>query len=325
MYLLLTYSACHRARLLKHPEPTNRIAIWVHDVFPSIRNSLGGSTGQVSTTNLAALIMLASLEIIAPAAFESIIPWQEHLNAAREIIKARGPPQAGDKVTDFLNRWFIYLDVLGSLSGATNTPVLGGNAFLPSNAEDQEPTNHIDCLFGFTSGCSSILAEIADAARRCDAVRIDHTGTVRRSWRPTDEKIATANDLRFRLEQARARQLTGCLHRRRLSITEELCELQEMAATNDAFHYAGLIHIACRVLGQTHGDPEVVKAVEDIKTALKRVRKGGTAEACLLFPIFTAGSAACCEDDRTVFLDRITSMEGSGMAQVGCQAVKPEE
>jgi len=316
MHLLLAYSACHRARLLKHPEPTNRIAIWVRDVFPSIRNSLSDSTGKVSTTNLAALIMLASLEIIAPAAFEFVVPWQEHLNAAREIIKARGPPQAGDIVTRFLNRWFIYLDVLGSLSGGTSGPVLNDSTLLPSDIEVEEPSNHIDCLFGFTSGCISILAEIADVARRCDSIRIDPTGTVRRPWLPTDESVSTANDLKARLEQARTRQHTACLHRRRLSITEELCELQEMAATNDAFHWAGLIHIACRVLGKSYGDTEVVHALEEIKAALQKVRKGGTAEACLLFPIFTAGCAAYFDEDRGFFLDRITSMEGSGMAQV---------
>lgn len=260
--------------------------------------------------------MLASLEIIAPAAFEFAVPWQEHLNAAREIIKARGPPQAGDIVTRFLNRWFIYLDVLGSLSGGTNGPVLNDSTLLPSDIEVEEPSNHIDCLFGFTSGCISILAEIADVARRCDSIRIDPTGTVRRSWLPTDESVSTANDLKARLEQARTRQHTACLHRRRLSITEELCELQEMAATNDAFHWAGLIHIACRVLGKSYGDTEVVHALEEIKAALQKVRKGGTAEACLLFPIFTAGCAAYFDEDRGFFLDRITSMEGSGMAQV---------
>jgi len=316
MHLLLTYSACHRARLLKQPEPTNRIAIWVRDVFPSIRNSLSRSVGQASTTNLAALIMLASLEIIAPAAFEFVVPWQEHLNAAREIIKARGPPQAGDRVAYFLNRWFVYLDVLGSLSGATNTPELSDDTFFPSSKEVEEVSSHIDCLFGFTSSCISILSEIANVAHRCDVVRIDATGSVRRAWRPTEGSVAMANELKNRLEQARTRQHTACLHRRRLSITEELCELQEMAATNDAFHWAGLMHIACRILGKSYGDTEVVHALQEIKAALTKVRRGGTAEACLLFPMFTAGCAAYLAEDREFFLDRMTSMEGSGMAQV---------
>jgi hypothetical protein len=38
LHLLLAYSASHRARLLCHPEPANRIALWVRDVFPSLHD-----------------------------------------------------------------------------------------------------------------------------------------------------------------------------------------------------------------------------------------------------------------------------------------------
>lgn len=121
--LLLAYSASHRARLLRQPEPAVRIALWVRDIFPHLRMALDNPSEIISNSNLATAIMLASLEIISPKAFGVEVPWQNHLDTARQMIAARGGPHKvktasrGDKVSSFLWSWFAYLDVLGSLSG----------------------------------------------------------------------------------------------------------------------------------------------------------------------------------------------------------------
>lgn len=121
--LLLAYSASHRARLLRQPEPELRIALWVQDIFPNLREALDDPNQIISNANLATAIMLASLEIISPKAFGVEVPWQNHLDTARQMIAARGGPQhvrtasRGDQVLSFLWSWFAYLDVLGSLSG----------------------------------------------------------------------------------------------------------------------------------------------------------------------------------------------------------------
>src|SRR5271163_3251082 len=95
LHLLLAYSASHRARLLSHPEPANRIALWVRDVFPSLRHALDDlSNTEISNANLATAIMLTSLEIISPSAFGVSVPWQNHLSIARSIIRQRGGPHS---------------------------------------------------------------------------------------------------------------------------------------------------------------------------------------------------------------------------------------
>ena len=62
--------------------------------------------------------------------------------------------------------------------------------------------------------------------------------------------------------------------------------------------------------------PEVQSAVREIVEILFKVRKGGTAEACLLFPMFTAGCDAKDSYQREKILERIISVEKSGMTQV---------
>ena len=89
-----------------------------------------------------------------------------------------------------------------------------------------------------------------------------------------------------------------------------------MVATNEAFHWAGLVHLDRRVLGKSSRDPEVQNAVREIVGALYKVRKGGTAEACLLFPMFTAGCDAQDLGQRELIMERLRSVEGSGMTQV---------
>ena len=320
LHLLLAYSASHRARLLNHPEPANRIAIWVRDVFPTLRHALNDTVGHISNANLATAIMLASLEIISPNTFEVPVPWQNHLNTARRMIIARGGAQSvhrKDKVSYFLSRWFAYLDVLGSLSGGKNDqPLFSGNYWAHDDDLDEENDFQIDCLLGFTSRCVSILAKIAELARQCDSERIDNTANVRADWRPSPQIIEAAEKLKSDLQEARTHRYKGCPHRQAGSEIEDGWDSLEMVATNEAFHWAGLVHLYRRVLGKPSEDAEVQNAVREILGALFKIRKGGTAEACLLFPMFTAGCDAKEGWQRERIMDRLRCVEGLGMTQV---------
>ncbi|OAP55107.1 hypothetical protein AYL99_10807 [Fonsecaea erecta] len=352
--LLLAYSACHRARLLNHPEPANRIAHWVRDVFPSLRQTLDNvSNTEVSNANLATAIMLASLEIISPSSFGVSIPWQNHLSIARSIIRARTGPHSisrKDPVMYFLTRWLAYLDVMGSLSGRRNEePLYAGNYWSSSHEDstsakelsltdddgDDEDDYTIDCLLGFTTRCVQILAQVALLARECEtAGRIDpDTGQINEDWKPSMDMLKRAEKLRQDLERARNHEQIQCAHHspqitkaslcgthgtRRNSAYAEMSEkdVEESLATNSAFHWAGLVHLLRRIHNLPRGDQEVQMAVHEIVKVLQQIRAGGSAEACLLFPMFTAGVEAEDALDRAEVLSRIKGAEGLGMCQV---------
>ena len=317
--LMLTYSASHRSRVLNHPEPANRIALWMSDVFPSLRRALVDPSRQISNSNLATAIMLASLHILNPNTFEIAVSWQQHLNVARQMILARGGAnsvQRKDKVSYFLTRWFAYLDVLGSLSGGkSDQPLFSGNYWAnDSSAENQD--YQIDCLLGFTSRCVSILAKIAELARTCDSERIDPEGNIKLDWQPSQATVEEAARLKNDLIEARQHRYQGCPHRRASTQIEDSSYAVELVTTNEAFHHAGFIHVNRRILGRPSTDPEVQFAVREIVSALYKVRKGGTAEGCLLFPMFTAGCDAQDDTQRAKILERLLRMEGLGMSTV---------
>jgi len=318
--LLLAYSASHRARLLRQPEPATRIALWVQDIFPNLRKALDDPGEIISNANLATAIMLASLEIISPKAFGVAVPWQTHLDTARQIIAARGGPQGmrtaarGDKVASFLWSWFAYLDVLGSLSGVTTAS--SSSAWVLDYEASDETDYQIDCIMGFTSRCVRLLAKIAELARVCDNERIGPDHTIQIDWKPSDATIARAQKLDRELSESRLHPSQPCTHMQSSGEAAYQWDSLEMAATNEAFHWAGLVHLHRRILGKPSTHPDVQNAVREIHGALYKVRKGSSATACLLFPIFTAGCDTQDEKQRGDILERIKGVERFGMTQV---------
>ncbi|KAF1832899.1 hypothetical protein BDW02DRAFT_570599 [Decorospora gaudefroyi] len=321
MNLLLAYSASHRARMLCHREPANRIAVWVQDVFPKLRQTLNDDPNNISDNTLAAVIMMASLEIISSGTFEVPISWQNHLTMARQMIAQRGGPKGmgrHDRVAYFLSRWFAYLDVLGSLSGNKNDIPLGSFYWSTENASADEDFE-IDCLMGFTTRCVGSLARISELAKRCESQRIDEQGDVREDWIPSPEIVAEAIKIQHALREGLldGNIRKGCNHRSSSSSESEgAWDATEIYATNELFHWAGLIHLYRRVLGKHALAPEVQHAVREIVGLLYKVRRGSTAEACLLFPMFAAGCDAREEGQREKIMDRLKGVEGFGLNHV---------
>jgi hypothetical protein len=61
--------------------------------------------------------------------------------------------------------------------------------------------------------------------------------------------------------------------------------------------------------------------VREIVSLLHQVRKASAAEACLLFPMFTAGCDAQDGEERNFILERMKGVEGIGMSQVGVTTI----
>ncbi|KAI1415712.1 hypothetical protein F5Y13DRAFT_156665 [Hypoxylon sp. FL1857] len=319
--LLLAYSASHRARVLNHPEPTFRIAYWVDDVFPALRQALNDPDRNFSNANLATAIMLASLEIISPKVFGYDIPWQRHLGLARELITARPGGLRGlqsnfrhDPVCSFLWSWAAYLDVIGSLSGG---PKDSSSAWIFDYEVDDidDGYDEIDCIMGFTTRCIYLLAKIADLARKCDSERIGDDLNVRHDWEPSEEVFEQASKIEAAVTESMVQSPRPCKHIHKKGDVEKW-DRREMEATNEAFHWAGLVHLYRRIMGKPSEDRTVQTAVQKIIECFSRIRPGGTAESCLLFPMFTAGCDARDEGQRALIHKRFKSAEAHGMTQI---------
>ena len=181
---------------------------------------------------------------------------------------------------------------------------------------DEENDYQIDCILGFTSRCVRILAKIAELSRICDAERIGADLEIRPDWKPSEDTVARAEKLEADLSESRLHPAKPCTHMQSTGEVAYQWDSLEMAATNEAFHWAGLVHLHRRILGKPSTHPDVQKAVLEIFGALYKVRRGSSAEACLLFPMFTAGCDTEDEKRRSDILERIKGVERFGMTQV---------
>lgn len=292
-----------------------RIAHWVQGIFLALRSAIDDNARIVSSTNLATAMMLASLEIISPKAFGVAVPWQKHLNFARDLMRKHFPAlrqmhssSHEDRVCSFLWSWFAYLDVLGSLSGGprqSGTPVL-----LPMDQHDD--LDEIDCIMGFTTRCLHLLSKTADLVRSSDAMRILPDHSVDPSWQPPPSTMREAESLDAALRESLSRQPLPCAH-----IPQEPSgrNTVEMTATNEAFHWAALVQLHRRALGKPASDPDVMGPVQRVMGCLAQIRSGA-AEMGMLFPMFTAGCEVVDEESRKEVLGRFVNMERNGMTQV---------
>ena len=57
--------------------------------------------------------------------------------------------------------------------------------------------------------------------------------------------------------------------------------------------------------------------MRELVKIISEIREGGSAEACLLFPMFSAGVEAIDPLDKELILKRVKGAEGIGMWQVG--------
>ncbi|KAJ5280612.1 hypothetical protein N7478_005984 [Penicillium angulare] len=311
--LLLAYSASHRARYLGHPEPSNRIAHWVRNVFPTLRVALEATHEEITDSHLATAILLLSLKIVSPGTFEVPITWQSHLKLARDLFLARSDRIArpGNRIGAFFARWLGYIDTVGALScRQAGRPLMLYHSVL---AACSGPGNYdeftVDCFTGFSARTGFFLIRLAKLVQECDNQRFDELGHFRPGWHPSADMVLEA--------QAVLGDMDGLSDRVHADPNHHIgIEGQEMMATEEAFRCAGLIHLHRRVLGSSSDSFPVKEALRQLVEALGRMRLGASTEVCSLLPLFTAGCESRDHSQRSKILNRFLVLEKSGMKQV---------
>ncbi|GFF34853.1 transcriptional regulatory protein moc3 [Aspergillus udagawae] len=311
--LMLAYSASHRARYLNHPEPANRIAHWVSNVFPTLRIALDDPDQNITDNHLAAAIMLLSLKIISPSTFEVPIPWQSHLKLARDLYLAHGVQMAyaGNRVGSFLSRWLEYIDIMGSLSCRDNEPPLFLYQSIVS-ACSTHPANDdffIDCFTGYTAKTALLLSRLAKLVHQCERTRVGSLISVDPDQRPSTDIVVEAESLLadFQVADNMAR-INSRHHQDPVSV--------DMSAIDRSFRYAGLVHLHRRVLCNPSASAPVLQALDGLLEALGQLERGASAEVGALFPLFTAGCETRDLQQQADIMERVKSLENTGLKQM---------
>jgi len=304
MGLILAYASCHRACLLDYPEPVNRIAQWVHRLFPTFREAI--SSGRpISDTVFGMSVMLATFSQSFPKGFDLPIPWTQHLKMAHamccSVASRKERPRSAASI--FFLRWFGYLDTFGICSGVVYDGSDPQDWSRPLLYEAMDPS--FKCLAGHTTKSLVLLSSVAQLAWRCDRQRSTKTGL------PLSE-MSMSQQLRCKLE---LRTLEIAYEKYDCSCTTELSSSQTLRSVNGALCYTALVYLHRKVHELPSDAPLVQNCVRGIIHALNSYE--ATVEIPdIILPLFIAACEVQSPFERQYVIERLEAIGNSGMAQV---------
>jgi hypothetical protein len=250
--------------------------------------------------------------------------WLEHLQGARDLILFRGGPST----TDYLTRFFSFLDISGSLSSGGG-PLLEGNYWLydglqdknddhESNKLDNWPyydtdhtmVNHFHELMVYMAKLSRLSAEsMSDTGSQRPeliAEKVAHVHSELLAWWQTcPEKLRNqSNDWR---RQPRPRKLT----------VPETLEEESFSSTRSCVQACIIyLHHILDPMGREPQPKDVIDAISDILAIAQEIPEGYGLEMGLYWGLFMAGIAVFNDEVAEDLIRRKLRADHSGSIYV---------
>lgn len=238
------------------------------------------------------------------------VVWDKHLQGARDLILYRGGPEP----SNFLTRFFSYLDVAGSIF-AGRPPLISGNYWLedPSDNEDSSGSlpgkrewphydsgglmvDHFRGLMVYMAQLSSLSADSMTESGQENPTLIRQKAHVIR-----DDLLDWWRDVPPALRELRSEWRTTYAN---LSTAERL--------ENEALASTKTVMLACIVylnhiidpLGNQMEKGDVSQAVDEIIAFVDGTPENAGLEMGLFYGLFTVGAALFNDPEREAFVRR---------------------
>lgn len=281
-----------------------------------------------SDPTLATVLILSSYEVFVS---KDLARHHAHNLGARKIIMARknlNDVSAANEsdINFFLMRWFVYADVMGSLS-ATNSSLTADEEELQyeparwvksmsENMDEMDPRRDIDHILGFDVNFMPHFSCITQLIRRAAA-----TTTTEGSVGSIPTSIVTAamevKDLMTRIFEAGEQ-------RRQVKI-EKIMDVAQadsptaihtlvwqdavLRSTNRLFYLMGVVNLYRRVLGIPRALSAVQELVREMYVVCREsIESKSPADICTIFCSFTAGCEALDTDMREFYRARFVAL-----------------
>lgn len=243
----------------------------------------------------------------------------------------------------FLIKVFAYIEIIGALSSSTATSMLTDdasahidqlltredwrNAQKSLDIEYMDSMGQIDYLLGMDLQMIPMFAKVAALVRRRVDVEKKRFGAGPDDLRLPQLDAEASAILRDGMDLSKviigycSNEEARC-QAMRAGVFEPLGDdtsvhRTQLSTMNLLFAYAVLVHLYRRVL-TLDATSESVQEVVQMMTRLLRenIPVGSSIEACLSFPIFTAGCEAVDEETRQYYRTRLNGMLRFGLGQV---------
>ncbi|EMG47263.1 hypothetical protein G210_2430 [Candida maltosa Xu316] len=310
---------------------------------------LKNNESATSNEALATALLLSCFEVFNSKDFSR---HRAHNIGARQIIKARSGspiskgPESGTEsdITFFLTRWFVYTDVIGALSAATNSHnylLAAGDSskyeplesiIMYHDINDDTETEisksnmkNIDYLMGFDIRFLAQFTKITTLIRQTNAY-LQQAGSdpntlpmdiIKNALEVKESLIMTSERDELFFQQNHKEMVQKINQLQGASSPGELNQLVEendiLRYTNKIFCNAGLIHLYRRVLLIPRSSTLVQDLVNTICDLAKyKIESKSPADICSIFCIFTAGCEVLDPERQHFFHQRFENLAEMG-------------
>lgn len=338
LLILLTFAAKARTTLGENANyiPKELIDQLLSRACNELLKCLKNKDEAKSDGTLATVLLFSAYEIFFA---ESMERHRAHTTGARQIIRARNKEELAESshlnvgvvpsrnegdVSFFLMRWFLYVDVIGSLSTAkisseplyydSETPLKTFDSKVEES--DQDPKKDIDYLLGFDVNLFPKFAEISILIRKSenynsdlipvtlvtDALNLKENFT--KAFEEGEARRQAELDLIFKKKYATSKDL---------NITNLIQQDKILRCTNKIFCDMGILNLYRRVLKIPRNSSLIQDLANGIGYILETtIPSLSSAEICTIFCLFCAGCETLDSSKRDLFFDRFTRLARSG-------------
>ncbi|ODV71077.1 uncharacterized protein CYBJADRAFT_132334 [Cyberlindnera jadinii NRRL Y-1542] len=332
--MLISFSLAQDATHKGDPYPMDTVGLLLNRALDDLYRRLTDPQEANSDYTLCLILVLSCFEIICD---RNPHGWRAHYYGARKIIFSRGLLRATTSMMSerkrvayvkgseadlefFFQRWFAYLDVIGSLSSASsayssNRPTnIIWECPVPTR-EDREKLTDIDPFTGFDMRLLEYFSYVVNLVHQRET-----SGTVDGETLPLD-LIQKALEVKERLlnylkeTEADRDAIERTLQEDAYNVlNEQLEDYRLLRATNRVFALSCVLQIYRRVLLMPRDTTLVQNLVSEIIASIRnQIPQQQPAACCTFFSLFSSGCEALADEDRLFYLARIDALINVGI------------
>lgn len=333
--MLIAFSISRSSAFKSEPYPREAASLLLNKALEDLYRRLTNPREANTDYTLALVLLLACFEIFCDADSG----WRAHHHGARQILFSRGllrattsmmnrrkrrvafKQGAEDDIHFFFNRWFAYLDVIGSLSSSSS--IYNSSRMSDIEWECPKPTRQererlmdIDPFSGFDIRLLEYFSMVVNLVEKRQAAGCVSSGTLPLSL------IREALDVKqYILDYLKETDLERREIKKEILsdplnvLNDQLADYELLRATNIVFGLSGVLQIYRRVLMMPRDTAAVQDLVEQVTTVIRdQIPKYQPAAHCTLFSLFSCGSEALKDEDKEFYKHRMTVLAENGLA-----------
>jgi hypothetical protein len=332
--MIISFSLCQSSTYRSEPYPKEIVGQLLSRALDDLYKRLTDPQEANSNYTLGLIMLLSCYEIICNRNNHG---WRAHYYGAKQIMFSRGLLKATTSMITqrkrvkfsrrseadldyFFQRWFAYLDVIGSLSSSSSSFTSSKTSDIqwegPSTTrQDRERLRDIDPLTGFDMRLLNLFSRVVNLVEKRESGGESSKDTI--SLPLIQESLEIKEQILKYLGETDGErdEIERTIRADPLNVlNDQLEDYSILRATNRIFGLSGVLQVYRRVLLMPNDTSLVQDVVKQITETIRfDIPANQPAAHCTFFCLFSCGCEAITQEDRELFENRVSLLEERGL------------